>query len=118
MNTSCLIPVPDLGRLALNPRPSPRCRDLLVLLASLCLATELRCQSSDASAYTFTTLAGQAGMGGDVDGTGASARFARPQGVAVDAAGNLYVLDTGSETIRKVSPAGVVAPFSGVPRCV
>ena len=115
MNTSCLIPVPDLGRLALNPRPSPRCRDLLVLLASLCLATELRCQSSDASAYTFTTLAGQAGMGGDVDGTGASARFARPQGVAVDAAGNLYVLDTGSETIRKVSPAGVVAPFSGVP---
>jgi sugar lactone lactonase YvrE len=99
----------------LNPARSPRCRNLLILLASLCLATELRCQSGDASAYTFTTLAGHAGIGGDVDGTGSSARFTRPQGVAVDAVGNLYVLDTGSETIRKVSPDGVVTPFSGVP---
>jgi len=119
MNTCCPIPVGDLvrsvGRLALRPRPSPRCRNLLVLLASLCLAAELRCQSNYANPYTFTTLAGHAGDGGYVDGTGDSARFKEPKGVAVDTSGNLYVLDTGSETIRKVSPAGVVTSFSGVP---
>lgn len=60
-----------------------------------------------------STLAGMPGQRGISDGTGAAARFARPRAVAVDAAGNLYVADTSSHTIRKVTVAGVVTTFAG-----
>jgi hypothetical protein len=49
------------------------------------------------------------------DGTGPSAGFKKPEGIAVDAIGNLYVADTGSHTIRKVSPQGVVTTIGGLP---
>jgi len=38
-----------------------------------------------------TTFAGSATSSGSVDGTGGSARFGRPTGLAIDAADNLYV---------------------------
>ncbi len=53
-----------------------------------------------------TTLAGLAGSTGSADGTGNAARFFGSTGVAVDAAGNIYVADEYNSTIRKVSPAG------------
>ena len=49
----------------------------------------------------MTTLAGLAGDSGSADGTGSAARFNYPIGVAVDSAGNVYVADTGNNTIRK-----------------
>lgn len=58
-----------------------------------------------------TTLAGLAGVPGDTDGTGSNARFRSPSGMAVDSAGNIYVAD--NETIRKVTPAGVVTTLAG-----
>jgi sugar lactone lactonase YvrE len=61
-----------------------------------------------------TTLAGQAGSYGSSDGVGPNARFQSPHGVAVDPAGNLYVSDTASHTIRRVTPAGVVTTLAGV----
>src|SRR5581483_11999648 len=36
-----------------------------------------------------------------------------PYGVALDAAKNVYVADAGSNTIKKVTPAGVVSTFAG-----
>src|SRR5262249_8537746 len=60
-----------------------------------------------------TTLAGMAGGGGSSDGVGAAARFSGPQGVATDNAGNVYVADSGNDTIRKITPAGVVSAFAG-----
>jgi hypothetical protein len=47
-----------------------------------------------------------------VDGVGAAAEFASPLGVAVDESGNPYVAD--GNTIRKVTPAGVVTTVAGI----
>lgn len=63
---------------------------------------------------TVSTLAGLAGSIGSADGTGASARFNNPYGVAVDGRGYVFVADTGNHTIRQVSPAGVVSTLAGL----
>lgn len=65
--------------------------------------------------YAFTTFAGQPGVSGTNDGTGSAARFVRPNGLAMDAAGNIYVADINDETIRKVTPAGVETTIAGQP---
>lgn len=58
-------------------------------------------------AGVVTTLAGN-GSSGSMDGTGSAASFAEPIGIAITAAGNLYVADYANQKIRKVTPAGVV----------
>jgi sugar lactone lactonase YvrE len=60
-----------------------------------------------------TTLAGLGGSSGSTDGTGSAARFNDPEGVAVDSATNVYVADMGNQTIRKVTPGGVVTTLAG-----
>ncbi len=59
-----------------------------------------------------TTLAGN-GTKGSSNGPGTSATFAQPEGVAVDASGNLYVADFGNNMIRKISPTGSVSTLAG-----
>ena len=60
---------------------------------------------------TVSTLAGTAGQRGTADGQGAAARFWSPQGVALDPAGNVYVVD--DRAVRKVTPAGLVTTLAG-----
>lgn len=60
-----------------------------------------------------TTLAGTPGQAGSADGVGAAVRFAGPSGVAVDAAGNVYVSDLPNKTLRRISAAGVVSTIAG-----
>ena len=64
-------------------------------------------------AGVVTTLAGTAGIKGSTDGTGAAARFNDPLGVAVDSTGNVYVADSLNDTVRKITPAGVVTTLAG-----
>ncbi len=57
---------------------------------------------------------GEPGPNGDlVDGAGAAARFWGPEGLAVDAQGNIYVADTLNNRIRRIRPDGSVSTLAG-----
>lgn len=61
-----------------------------------------------------STLAGAPGASGSTDGLGSAARFNNPVGIAVDGPGNVYVADTLNNTIRKITPAGLVTTLAGL----
>jgi DNA-binding beta-propeller fold protein YncE len=62
---------------------------------------------------TVTTVAGTAGVTGSADGTGSAAQFNSPFGMVFDSHGNLYVADSGNNTIRMITPAAVVSTLAG-----
>jgi len=63
--------------------------------------------------FSFTNFAGLAGTSGTNDGTGTTARFSHPYGVAVDPGGNVFVADYDNHTIRKITSSGVVSTVAG-----
>jgi serine/threonine-protein kinase len=59
-----------------------------------------------------TNIAGN-GNPGAADGAGPASSFYLPEGIAVDAAGNLFIADTYNNMIRKISTAGIVTTIAG-----
>jgi sugar lactone lactonase YvrE len=64
-------------------------------------------------AGVVSLLAGSWGQCGSDDGQGSAARFNTPFGVAVDAAGNVYVTDFFNDTIRQIAPNSMVNTIAG-----
>jgi gliding motility-associated-like protein len=61
-----------------------------------------------------TTYAGT-GVKGYADGPSNTAMFSSVIGIACDSLGNVYVADSGNNTIRKISTSGMVSSFAGNP---
>jgi sugar lactone lactonase YvrE len=60
-----------------------------------------------------TTLAGQPGRVGATDGAWANALFSQPWGIVADPAGNIYVAESGNNSIRAINPDGRVLTLAG-----
>ena len=58
-----------------------------------------------------STLAG-GGAPGDADGTGGAASFNNPASVAVGPDSNVYVTDFENDSVRRITPAGVVSTLT------
>src|SRR5690348_16692909 len=85
---------------------------LLFSAFSLLLATSgyLR-GDGDAPVYTIRTVAGSAWVGDNVAAT--SGLLVQAEGLASDAAGNLYIADAADHRVRVVGPDGVIRTLAG-----
>ncbi|MDR5760883.1 hypothetical protein [Caballeronia sp. LZ035] len=70
--------------------------------------------SLNGSAGQATLLAGSVVSSGASDGTGALATFNGLDDLAIDSSGNIYAEDFFNQTIREITPAGVVTTFAGI----
>ena len=64
---------------------------------------------------TIETIAGtadKAGYSGD-GGPATAAQLDGPSGVSADAAGNVYIADTGNGVVRKIAPGGLITTVAG-----
>ncbi|MDX2044345.1 MAG: hypothetical protein SF097_24260 [Acidobacteriota bacterium] len=67
---------------------------------------------SPAGVITAFAGTGEVGSGGD-GGQAKDATFNSPTGVAIDAAGNVYISDSNTHRVRKVAPDGVITTVAG-----
>jgi len=79
---------------------------IAVASAWLCLA------QPGAPSYRISTVAGVGIILGD-GGPALQAQLAGPIGLAFDAAGNLYIADSGNHHVRKVSSNGIISTVAG-----
>lgn len=63
---------------------------------------------------TISTIAGTGVSGYSGDGAAATAAQVYPRGLAIDAAGNIYVADGYNYRIRKINTSGVISTIAGM----
>ncbi len=58
-----------------------------------------------------------AGSSGSADGPTGSAALVpiKPYGIAVDSSGNVFVADSNNDTVREITPGGLVTTIAGSP---
>ncbi|WP_336514153.1 NHL repeat-containing protein [Pollutibacter soli] len=66
---------------------------------------------------TVNTIAGN-GAADFKNGTALSASFNKPDGIAIDKSGNIYVSDDYNHLIRKISADGIVSTIAGQPKSI
>ncbi|MFZ4433315.1 MAG: NHL repeat-containing protein [Microthrixaceae bacterium] len=64
---------------------------------------------------SVSTIAGVSMSEGTADGTGSSARFNEPWGIAATGSGTLFIADQQSHTVRRVTVDGIVSTVAGSP---
>jgi sugar lactone lactonase YvrE len=108
-------------------RFSTNSKRIAVDLAGNVYVTEMFCIRKITPAGQVTTIASQCYSAGSVDGPAADARFSYLKGIAVDNAGNVYVVDGGvsrigsppntalitTAAIRKITVDGIVSTVAG-----
>jgi trimeric autotransporter adhesin len=62
----------------------------------------------------FAGIPGPSGQTGD-GGPATLAKFRGPEGLKFDSLGNLYIIDTGNSTVRKVDTNGIITTVVGIP---
>jgi hypothetical protein len=111
--------VKSLTILSAKPRPKFQSALAREVCCAILLCASL--STGKGQPWNFNTIAG--GFGGvpdtcvSVDGTNTDARFCVPDVAAVDAAGNVYVAEQFSNTIRKLTPDGtnwIVTTIAGL----
>jgi uncharacterized protein (TIGR03437 family) len=81
---------------------------------NLYIADSLNCRIRKVASGNISTFAGNGTFSYSGDGGPAiQAQLNTPQGVAADAAGNLYIADTLNNVVRKVSPNGTISNYAG-----
>ena len=68
--------------------------------------------TTDGVIHTIAGSTGDTGFGGD-GGPALNAKFDVPYGIAVDAAGNVYIADTDNHRIRKITTDGIIRTIAG-----
>ena len=72
-----------------------------------------RIRRVDATTQIIATVAGEGSFQGFAGGAATCAQLAAPSGIAVDADGNVYIVDTNNDVVWVVSADGVIEPFAG-----
>jgi hypothetical protein len=89
------------------------CRLHTTGLIALTIAVISTVRPAHGEAYQWETFAGNTGGRGASDGPVATAHFGYSTWLASDGAGNLYVADSGTGIIRRITPDGMVSTLAG-----
>ena len=70
------------------------------------------CINVNAQVITLIGGNGTAGYSGD-SGPATAAELSNPDGLVIDTSGNIYVAEYGNNTIRKITPSGIITTYAG-----